>query len=564
WQWYYIETNYDGGNVKISTDEGATWSILQPDIGYTGTARSGNAAIPGEECFTGYYHDEWEKVTVDMTPYIGQTVLIWFHFGSDSSVNRAGWYVDDVRIEGVADTEGPVFVSTDVPASTFDTIGPYTVTSTIVDALSSVATATLYYSVDDGTTWNDVPMAATTGDDWAAEIPGQTNGTRIMLYLAAEDANANSSVDPAGAPGVWYEFGIMPSGDYLVLLGGSSHTLPGVFQAAFLAIGKTADIWDWDNMGLPTVDILLAYAGVIVDESWYLDTAQQALLTSYLGTDDGTRKQIFLLGRDMSYGSAARPWMEQYTGSAYVKDDPGWRELTSTGGDPIGNDETFVISGSYPDELELSATWPGGNVVYYYSAISSALELFSTEQETKEFYEKSGKPWDPRVWPHAPDSGDAAAGVRFAGPFHNSVYFSFNFSYIQEDARRAEILGRVLAWLETTGGLSIEGGRGVVAEESPQIPDQLTLWQNYPNPFNPVTRIQFGIPGGYEGSVQLRIYNVKGQLVKTVFEGTRTPGIHEFEWNGQNERGSQVSSGIYFCRFSAGDTHQIKKMILLR
>ena len=564
WQWYYIETNYDGGNVKISTDGGATWSILQPDIGYNGTASSGNAGIPGEECFTGYAHDDWEKVTVDLTPYIGQTVMVRFHFGSDSSVQRAGWYIDDVRIEGVSDTEGPVFVSTDVPASTFDTIGPYTVTSTIVDAMSGVAWATIYYSVDEGATWNDVPMAVTTGDDWAADIPGQSSGTRIRFYLAAEDGNANGSVDPAGAPGAWYEFGIMPSGDYIVLLGGSSHTPPATFQAAFSAIGETADIWDWDDLGLPTVDILLAYTGVIVDESWYLDSAQQTLLSSYLDTDDGTRKQIFLLGRDMSYGSAARSWMEQYTGSAYVRDDPSWRELTSTTGDPIGNDETFVISGSYPDELELSGTWTGGDVVYYYSGTGSSLDAFSTESETKEFYEKAGKPWDPRMWPMAPDSDDAAAGVRFTGPVHNSVYFSFNFSYIQEDTRRAEILGRVLAWLGTAGGLSTNTGRHAVAEEAPQIPDQLTLWQNYPNPFNPVTRIQFGIPSGHEGPVGLRIYNVKGQLVKTVFEGTRKPGIHEFEWNGRNERGSQVSSGIYFCRFSAGNTHQTKKMILLR
>jgi hypothetical protein len=155
--------------------------------------------------------------------------------------------------------------------------------------------------------------------------------------------------------------------------------------------------------------------------------------------------------------------------------------------------------------------------------------------------------------------------VRYTGPLHNCVYFTFNFNYIQEEARRAEILGRVLEWLGTAGGLSSDiADRGAVTEEAPEIPDRLTLWQNYPNPFNPVTRIQFGIPNGFEGAVELRIYNVKGQLVKTVFEGTRKPGIHEFEWNGLNDRGGRVSSGIYFCRFVAGETNQVRKMILLR
>ena len=65
----------------------------------------------------------------------------------------------------------------------------------------------------------------------------------------------------------------MPSGDYLVLLGGASHTPPATFNDAFAAIGKTADIWDWDDLGMPTVAILQAYDGVIIDESWYLDAS---------------------------------------------------------------------------------------------------------------------------------------------------------------------------------------------------------------------------------------------------------------------------------------------------
>jgi subtilisin family serine protease len=565
WQWYYIETNYDGGNVKISTDGGSTWTILLPDIGYTGTASSYNAGIPGEACFTGYYHNTWEKATVNLTPYIGQSVIIRFHFGSDSSVNRAGWFIDDVRIEGVADTEGPLFVSTDVPESTFDTTGPYTVTSEIVDALSGVASAELHYSVDDGMTWNDLAMSPAGGNDWSCGIPGQPSGTRIRFWLEAADANSNGSVDPAGAPGAWYEFGIMPSGDYLVIQGGGSYTPATTWQAAFTTIGETVDFWNWDALGLPTLEMLLAYTGVIVDESWYLDTSQMTLLGTFLGTDDGVRKQVFFAGRDLSYGSTARPWMEQYTGAAYVKDDPSWRRLDSTPGDPIGNDESFVIAGSYPDELQLSTAWPGGAIVYFYSALNNTLDRFPTEEAMREFYEKIGKDWDPKLWPLDPGSSDAAAGIRFVGPYHNSVYFSFQFNYIQEETRRAEILGRVLAWLGTASGLTTDmADRTSLAEDTPPIPDELTLLQNYPNPFNPVTRIQFGVPAGYDGAVELRIYNVKGELVTTLFSGTTQPGYHTFEWNGLNNGGRQVSSGIYFCRFCAGDTKIVKKMVLLR
>ena len=565
WQWYYIETNYDGGNVKISTDGGSSWTILTPDIGYNGTAKSYTAGIPNEPCFTGYDDDVWHQATFDLTPYKGMPVIIRFHFGSDSSVNRYGWYIDDVSIMGVGDTEGPVFASTDVPTSTLDTTGPYEVTSLVTDGLGTVSTVDMHYSIDDGVSWSTVAMATTgTPDEYAGDIPGQASGTRIRLYLEGADNSANISFDPAGAPGSYYEFSVMESGDVLVILGGSAHTTAAVFQQAFADAGRTADIWDWDSDGLPTVDVLHDYDAVIVDESWYLDASQQSLISSFLDADDGEMQRIFFLGRDMSYGSTARPFMEQYTGSAYVKDDPSWREITSTPGDPIGADETFVIQGSYPDEIELSSTYTGGQVIYKWSGTGSTLDILESEQEMIDFYQKEGKEWDPRLGSLAPSGADSAAAVRYVGPHHASVYFSFNFSYIQEDTRRAEILDRALGWLsDATGTIGMDlAGRQNLTETV--IPDRIELWQNYPNPFNPVTTIRFGIPAGEERQVSLKIYNVKGELVKMVFKGARNPGIHEFRWDGTNERGSKVTTGIYFYRFVAEDVKLTRKMVLLR
>jgi len=562
WQWYYIETNYDGGNVKISTDGGSSWTILTPDIGYNGIAKSYNAGIPNEPCFTGYNNDEWQKVTFDLTPYKGQSVIIRLHFGSDSSVNRVGWYVDDVMIAGAEDSEGPAFVSTDVPASTFDTTGPYTVTTTVLDALGGVSTVDLHYSTDDGGSWTTVAMSATGNpDEYSGDIPGQASGTRIKLYVEAADNAANTSTDPDGAPAATYEFGIMPSGDYLVLLGGGSNTPATMFQAAFSAIGKTADIWDWDDLGVPTVAILQSYDGVIVDESWYFDTAQMDTLGVFLSTPQGSFNRIFMMGRDLSYGSSARPWMEQYTGAAYVKDSPSWYQLTSTPGDPIGNDETFTISGNYPDELKLSTTYPGASIVYKYSGLGNAYASFNNEQECKEFYEKSGKEWDPKILPFAPSGPDSAAAVRYTGTTWASVYFAFNFNYIQEDNRRAEILDRVLNWL-TAATNSM--GTDLAKDPTPEVPDKLTLWQNYPNPFNPTTTIKVAIPNNYHGSMSLKVYNVTGQLVKTIFVGTKTPGVYTFQWDGTSNAGQVVSSGIYFSRFTAGDVKLTKKMIMLK
>jgi hypothetical protein len=77
-----------------------------------------------------------------------------------------------------------------------------------------------------------------------------------------------------------------------------------------------------------------------------------------------------------------------------------------------------------------------------------------------------------------------------------------------------------------------------------------TLYQSYPNPFNPTTTLRYSIL--YPSKVQLGIYNMLGQLVKTLTEGEYQPnGFYSFQWNGEDLRGVKVSSGVYFCRLLA-------------
>ncbi|MDH4036011.1 MAG: S8 family serine peptidase [Candidatus Krumholzibacteria bacterium] len=568
WMWYDTELNYDGMNVKVSTDGGSNWTILTPDIGYNATATSGNAGIAGERCFSGHGQKFWQKATFDMTPYKGQGVIVRLHFGSDGSVQYPGFYVDDVRIEGMEDTEGPAFVSRSIPLSTFDETGPYLVKATVVDALSGVAGVDMHYSTDGGTIYTTVAMTGTgSADEYGADIPGQSSGTRIKVYFSATDNASNGSTDPDGAPGTsTWEFGILPSGDYLVIVGGTAETTPLMFQEAFATLGRTYDIWDWDVSGVPDQSVLNAYQAIVVDESFYFDATQLAALTAFLNTDDGTRQQIFFMGRDLSFGSSARPFMEQYTGAAYVKDNPAWFQISSAPGDPIGAGETFTISGSYPDELKFSTTWTGAEAVYRYSGVGSASDRWDTEKENREFYEKEGKEWDPKLWPFAPSGPDSLAGVRFVGPSHSAVYFSFNLYYIQEPARRAAVLGRALDWLASTTTLTVAaGGETLGSPDAPTLlPQQLSLGQNYPNPFNPVTQMRIGIPAKHTTPVSLKIYNVRGQLVRTVFSGVKPAGYHTFKWDGTDEHGSPVATGVYFANFVADNTRLTRKMVLLK
>jgi hypothetical protein len=96
WHWADV-TQYDCGNVKISTDGGSTWNILYPQGGYTGTATSGNQGIPGEPAFTANTAG-WEEAIFDLDAYAGDTAIIRWHFGSTSGTTHPGWYLDDVTI----------------------------------------------------------------------------------------------------------------------------------------------------------------------------------------------------------------------------------------------------------------------------------------------------------------------------------------------------------------------------------------------------------------------------------------------------------------------------------
>ena len=83
---------------------------------------------------------------------------------------------------------------------------------------------------------------------------------------------------------------------------------------------------------------------------------------------------------------------------------------------------------------------------------------------------------------------------------------------------------------------------------------------NYPNPFNPSTTIRFSL--GENTNASIAVYNTLGQKIRTLLEGPQTAGIHTVLWDGCNDIGQRVSSGVYFYRLSAGGFEKTMKMVL--
>ena len=104
--------------------------------------------------------------------------------------------------------------------------------------------------------------------------------------------------------------------------------------------------------------------------------------------------------------------------------------------------------------------------------------------------------------------------------------------------------------------------RGLVEAKTETLPDRFDLQQNYPNPFNPVTTIQYALPKDVH--VSLKVYDILGQEVITLVDEPQTAGYKSLVWDGRNESGESVASGLYIYRMTAGEFVQVQKMLYMK
>jgi len=140
----------------------------------------------------------------------------------------------------------------------------------------------------------------------------------------------------------------------------------------------------------------------------------------------------------------------------------------------------------------------------------------------------------------------------------NTMWFGFSYMYVRDDvlgvpADRFELAKNVFDWMQNITNTNVTPA---------ETPKSTKLAQNFPNPFNPSTTIKFDLKE--KGFVTLKVYNVAGQLVRTLVSGERDANSYTVTWDGKNDRGGAVASGIYFYKMETKDFSQTKKMVMLR
>lgn len=107
--------------------------------------------------------------------------------------------------------------------------------------------------------------------------------------------------------------------------------------------------------------------------------------------------------------------------------------------------------------------------------------------------------------------------------------------------------------------ITIEPSVNIVEEN---IPTEYSLQNAYPNPFNPSTNIRYGLPE--QAKVQLYIYDIFGRRINTLVDDQQQAGWYTVRWNGLNQFGHSVSTGVYFFRIQAGTFVEVKKMVYMK
>jgi hypothetical protein len=148
-------------------------------------------------------------------------------------------------------------------------------------------------------------------------------------------------------------------------------------------------------------------------------------------------------------------------------------------------------------------------------------------------------------------------------PAGHDIYLLDKEHLCSVDLRRQNTYAFIAALAENEFEIMVGDRQAIEQELEAILPQQFGLGQNYPNPFNPQTTIPVILP--QQARISLKIYNMLGQEIKKLFEGTRNTGKHFFFWDGSDQAGKKMPSGVYLYRLTTdGDFNSTGKMVLIK
>ncbi len=395
---------------------------------------------------------------------------------------------------------------------------------TIVDD-GSITEAVLYYQLN-GAEFTDIPLEHLGGASYLARIPPQPVGTVVGFYIMATDNVGNTSYEPENAPSQVVSYTVVQS-----------------VVATIYEVNYTTDPGLDSTYPSPMIGTLVTVTGVV--------TANHSVSSTHFYLQDDTDPQ--------STGGA---WNGVYVYDAgdYSPAIGDKIQLTAEVGEYYGKTELLNIAAytliSSGNALPPPAVIQTGDIQYDakigepYEGVFIRLNNVTVTNPDADSYHN---------WHISDGSGTAqmdapatAVQYTYEPKLNDHIEFilgcvEYTYDQFEIEVRSDDDIGPV-----TTG----------VAETSAQVPVEFSLSQNYPNPFNPSTQFIYTVPE--DTDLRIEIFNVLGQRVRTLVNGNVQAGRHTVTWNGRDDAQVELASGIYFCRFQAGDIRRVQKMVLMK
>ena len=469
--------------------------------------------------------------------------------------------------------------------------GNRVVNCTVLPAGSGInpSTVKLYYAKN-STTFSNVTMTNSGGNNWTANLPLSGIGT-YNYYLTATDSLARTATAPAGAPAFYYSF--VASTDTVKPV--ITHTPIGNTPKVQWPVSISATVTD--NIGVDSVWVKwykrppTSFAQRHVKLNFVSGNTYSSLFNSTNGEvnyNDTIFYKIF--AQDNSSGhnrdssalysfkiinqfnacigtgttSSNYPyttyWMDGRTQMLFTA-----AELTAAGAGP----NTAIMKLGFNVITVGGPAMNGFSVKFQHTTLTS-LSSWVTTGWTNAFsgtYTVPATGWQyiDLATPYFVYNG--ASNLLVEVCFDNSSYTSYSPVYATSVSNMCRGY-----YTDNSSGCTMTSGSNLTYrpntcftmstsnksnEISSVIPNTYSLNQNYPNPFNPVTRINFDIPK--QGMVSLRVYDVLGREVKTLVNEVKAPGVYSVDFNG-----TELSSGVYFYKLESNGFTDIKKMMLIK
>lgn len=471
------------------------------------------------------------------------------------------------------------------------------VTTTVTDGDGTVASVLLWSRVG-AASFASQPMAATGGDGWRGVIRPLTAGTTVDYYVSAQDDDGATAVDPAGAPAAYVSVTVQGT------------VTPGKVVLFDHAHGQSAGSdGNWridDNFPLPlpaNPASESAWSGQLSSWAFELYQAGHTVKSNTTPFDATLLAGVDLVIIDEPQNpfsqaeiAALAAWVRA-GGSLFVignhngsdRDADGWDSPSIFGGysvphisEPVGSDvETFCgakfglhfhvkdegnngITGTFAnvdtDPANPIINGPFGHVSAVIYHVGNVMSLWPTANP--DLTNVAG-----HIWKDG-DTGNPDVNIAAWSRYGQGKVMGFGDSSSCADGTDSE--PHANNWTEAGSNnreFFLNATWWLLADDQTGVGDETpAAWglglRAAPNPFNPATRLSFTL--ATDGPVEVALFDLRGQRVRTLMSGARAAGTQSVTWDGRDEAGRACASGVYLARATAGGTVEFAKLVLAR